>query len=116
MKRQRGLSLTGLLLICIVIIAVVLLAFKLFPPYTEYLSIKKAIAEIARSPEARTSKREVEAAFERRAAIDNFTSVRGTDLQVEKRGDGVVISAEWSVKVPLFYNVSACLDFNARSQ
>ena len=116
MKRQRGLSLSGLLLICVVVIAVVLLAFKLFPPYTEYLSIKKAINEIARDPESRGSPRAIQDAYERRSAINDFKSVRGTDLQVEKRGDGVVISAEWSVKVPLFYNISACIDFNARSQ
>ena len=116
MKRQRGLSLSGLLLICVVVIAVVLLAFKLFPPYTEYLSIKKAVNEIARNPESRGSARDIQDAYERRSAIDNFTSVRGKDLQIEKRGDGVVIGAEWSVKVPLFYNVSACIDFAVRSQ
>ena len=116
MKRQRGLSLSGLLLICVVVITVVLLAFKLFPPYREYLSIKKALTEIARNPETKGSTSEIQAAYERRAAIDDFPSVRGKDLQIEKRGDGVVISAEWSVKVPLFYNVSACIDFNARSQ
>ena len=116
MKRQRGISLSGLLLICAVVIAVILLTLKLFPPYREYLSIKKALTEIARNPEGRGSPRDIQAAFERRSSIDNFTSVRGTDVQIEKRGDAVLLSAEWSVKVPLFYNVSACLDFNARSQ
>ena len=116
MKRQRGVTLSGLLIICVILIAVILLGFKLFPPYREYLSIKKAITEIARNPEKRSSPREIEAAYAMRSAIDNFTSVRGKDLQVEKRGDGVLISAEWSVKVPLFYNISACIDFNARSE
>ena len=116
MKRQRGISLSGLLIICVVIIAVVLLAFKLFPPYTEYLAIKKAINDIARNPESRGSPREIHAAYERRAAIENFTAVRGTDLEISRQGDRVVIGAAWAVKVPLFYNVSACLDFDVRSE
>ena len=116
MKRQRGVSLSGLLIICVILIGIALLGFKLFPPYTEYLSIKKAINEIARNPEVRTSPREIQAAFERRSAIDNFTAVRGTDLEITKQGDRAVISAAWSVKVPLFYNISACIDFDVRSQ
>ena len=116
MRKQRGVSLSGLLIICVILITVVLLAFKLFPPYTEYLSIKKAVNEIARNPEARTSVREIQAAYERRAAIDNLVSVRGTDLEIGKQGDRVTIGAAWSVKVPLFYNVSACIDFDVRSQ
>ena len=115
MKKQRGLSLSGLLFVCVVVIAVVLLLFKLFPAYTEYLSIKKTITEIAHDPETRTPQA-IAAAYERRSAINDYKSVRGTDLQVERRGDGVVISAEWSVKIPLFYNINACIDFSARSQ
>ena len=115
MKRQRGVSLSGLLIICVILIGIALLGFKLFPPYTEYLSIKKTINEIARNPDIRTP-REVNEAFERRSAIDNFTSVRGTDLEVSKQGDRLAIGAAWSVKVPLFYNISACIDFDVRSQ
>ena len=115
MKKQRGVSLSGLLIISVIVIAVVILGFKLFPPYTEYLSIKKTINEIARNPEIRTP-REVVEAYERRSAIDNFTSVRGTDLEISKQGDRLAVGATWSVKVPLFYNVSACIDFNAHSQ
>ena len=116
MKKQRGVSLSGLLVISVLVIAVVLIAFKLFPPYTEYLSVKKAVNEIARNPEGRGTSRDIDAAFERRAAIDNITSVRGTDLEVVKQGDRVTIGAAWSVKVPLFYNISACIDFDVRSQ
>lgn len=115
-KTQRGLSLTGLLLISVVLIAVVILAFKLFPAYTEYLSVRKAITEITRNPETRSSVKEVQAAFDRRAAIDNIKAVSGADLDIGKQGDRVTVGATWAVKVPLFYNISACLDFDVRGQ
>jgi len=109
-------SLLGLLLVSALVIAVVLVGFKLFPAYAEYLTVKKALSEIVRNPEYRNSTREIQAAFERRATIDDIKSVSSRDLEIAKEGDKVSISASWSVKVPLFYNVSACMDFEARGE
>ena len=116
MKRERGVTLSGLLVVCIVLIAVAITGFKLFPAYAEYLKVKKAISEIARNPESRSTVGEARAAFDRRSAIDSISAVSGKDLEVTKQANGVAIGANWSVKVPLFYNVSACMDFEARSE
>jgi hypothetical protein len=115
MGRQKGVTLTGLLLVCAFLITVALIGFKLFPAYAQYLTIKKALQEISRNPEARSNPREVQAAFGRRAAIDNISAVDPKDLEISKQGDQVVIGASWSVKVPLLYNISACMDFEAKS-
>ena len=115
MKEQRGLTLSGLLVVCVIVIAVVLLAIKLVPAYTEYFAIKKAINQIASAREAKTP-RDVQDAYELRAAVDDMKSVRGTDLEISRQGDRLAIGAAWSVKVPLFYNISACIDFDVRSQ
>jgi hypothetical protein len=116
LKSQRGLSISGLLLICVVLIAVVIIGFKLFPAYTEYLQVRKAITEITNNPESRGTLKDVQAAFDRRAAIDNIRVISGTDLEITKQGDRMMIAAAWSVKVPLFYNISACMDFEVRGQ
>jgi hypothetical protein len=116
MRRQRGLTLSGLLLICALLIVVALLGFKLFPAYAEYLTVKKALNEIVRNPEYRSSTREIQAAFERRVTIDNIRAVNSRDLEIDRQGDDVSISASWSVKVPLVYNLSACMDFEAQSE
>jgi len=115
MKRQSGMSLTMLLVICAVLIAAALLGFKLFPSYAEFMTIRKALQEIARNPESRGSAKEIQNAFARRSAIDNIKSVTPQDIEVAKDGDKLVATATWSVKVPLFYNISACLDFEAKS-
>ena len=116
MRRQRGLTLSGLLLICALVIVVALLGFKLFPAYAEYLTVKNALNEIVRNPEYRSSTREIQAAFERRVTIDNIRAVNSRDLEIDKQGDNVSISASWSVKVPLIYNLNACMDFEAQSE
>jgi hypothetical protein len=116
MRNERGLSLTGLLLVSVVLIALALLGFKLFPAYAEYLTVKKALSEIVHNPEYRSSTREIQAAFERRVTIDNIKAVGSKDLEITKQGDSVSVSASWSVKVPLLYNLSACMDFEARGE
>ena len=113
MKRQQGVTLSGLLVVAVILIAVAIIGFKLFPAYTEYLKVKKAITDIANNPEYKGSIPEMKMAFGRRATIDDITAVK--DLDITRQGDRAIISANWSVKVPLFYNVSACMDFEARS-
>jgi hypothetical protein len=114
MRKQRGLSLMGLLLVSAVLVFFALVGFKVLPAYIEYLAIKKAVTEIARAPETRGGQAtEVRKAFDRRATIDNITSITGQDLEVSKMGDGFEVIASYSVQVPLFGNVSACIDFVA---
>jgi pterin-4a-carbinolamine dehydratase len=115
-QKQQGLTVSGLLLVSAVLIAVLVTGFKLFPAYNEYLKVKKAISDISHNPESRGSINEVRVAFDRRAAIDDIKVITGHDLEVARRGDGVAVSARWSAKVPLFYNVSACMDFEAQSE
>jgi len=41
--------------------------------------------------------------------------VKGDDLEIGKEGGETVVSANWSVKIPLVSNISACLDFSVTS-
>lgn len=116
MNRQKGVSLSGLLIICVLVIALALVGFKLFPAYAEYFKVRSAITEISRSGELRGSTKELQAAFDRRATIDSISVISARDLEFTKGPDGYAVSAAWSVKVPLFSNISACMDFEARSK
>jgi hypothetical protein len=116
MDKQRGLSLIGLLITSAVLVFFALIGFKLLPSYIEYWTVQRIISDISRSPEIRgESARAVQGAFDRRATIDNVNSVKGSDLEVSKTGDGFQIVASWSTRVPLFGNVNACLDFEAKN-
>ena len=62
-----------------------------------------------------TDRRAVENAFDRRAVVENITAISPKDLEITKDGDRVILSVEYSVKVPLVGNLSALMDFNASS-
>lgn len=117
MRKQRGVSLIGLIMWLVVSIFVVLLAFKIGPPYVEYSAIKRQFKILANDPSlAGGNKREVEGAFAKRAVMEDIRSIGPGDLQIVREGDRVVISAEYSVRVPLFANISAYLEFNPTSE
>ena len=116
MKRQRGLSLIGLLITSAVIVFFALVGFKLLPSYIEYFTVQRIITDIARAPDVRGGAiRDVQSAFDRRAAVDNVNSIKGADLEVTKTGDGWEIVGSWSSRVPLFGNVNICVDFEAKN-
>jgi hypothetical protein len=116
MKNQRGVTLTGLLLVSGVLILVLLLGFKLFKPYTEYFAIVKVFNTLAQKPEVRDgTRRDFGAAWASYAQIENITSISGDDIELAKDGNRIIISALYQVKVPLFKNYTLVVDFNPSS-
>ena len=114
MKQQRGLSLIGLLLISALIVVVALIGFKLLPAYIEYFTVKRVITDIALGNEVRGGTvREASIAFTRRAQIDDITAIKASDLEITKQGEGFSIIANYQRCVPLFSNISVCIDFEA---
>ena len=117
MNKQKGVSLSGLVIVLFLLAMVALLGFKLVPVLLEYQTVKKQFKSIAEDPSLRGATRAtVQRAFINRAIVDNIQNVKAEDLDIQKEGDAWVISAEYAVKVPLFGNVAACLDFHPSSK
>jgi len=105
-------SAIAILVILILVVFAALIGMRVTPAYIEYFAIKKAVASIASSGELRgASVADVRKAFDRRQAIEDFTSVGPQDLEITKDGGEVVISFAYEKRIPLFYNVSLLIDF-----
>ena len=111
MRHQRGLSPLGLIVVLGVIGFLGVMAAKLLPSYIEYFTVKKMFAAMEQNGDLKGTVREIRGSFERRNAIEDVKSVKPEDLEISKVGGETVVSANWSVKVPLVSNISACLDF-----
>lgn len=115
-RRQRGVSLPGLLTWSIVIVLVAILGMRLIPSFVEFAAIKHALVTIASDPElSSASVREIRLAFDKRAGVDNIKSVSGSDIIVENQGQQPVLSVSYTVRKPLFANLSLLIDFEAAS-
>ena len=117
MKKEQGLTLTGMILASIAGVLLLLLIFKIFPVYSEYFAIERNLKAMAMDPKMRTaSPAAVSSAWAARASVDDLNSLDPDYITVTKDGQELVLSGEYSVKVPLFRNVSACFDFKPSSK
>jgi uncharacterized protein DUF4845 len=110
-KRQRGISLMNLIIWLAVLGFLAVMGAKLLPAYIEYANVKKVLASMEQAGSLKGTVREIRYDWEKRNAIEDIKSIRGEDLEITKAGGETVVTAAWSVKIPLVGNASACLDF-----
>ena len=96
--RQRGLSFIGLVFIGVIAVAAFAIGGQSVPVFLEYQAIRKAATKIAR--EGGTVP-EIRANFDRAAAIDDIKSIKGTDLEITKRNDKVLVGYQYSREISL---------------
>jgi len=110
MRKQHGVSLTGLIFWLGLLAFLGVMAAKLLPAYIEYFAVKKIFATMENAGEGTVG--EIRKAYDRRNAIEDVKNVQGADLEIARGAGGdTVVTAAWSTKVPLVSNANACLDF-----
>lgn len=111
LKRQsRGMSMFGILVGIIVLITAVLPAIRSVPSLIEYQSITHAV-KLAR--DRATTRADVASAFDKQAAIDDITSIRGDDLEVLDAG-GAIQAVHFSYKreIPLYGPIGLVITYS----
>jgi type II secretory pathway pseudopilin PulG len=116
MQKQRGVSLTGLIVTLSVLGFLGVMAAKLLPAYIDYFAVKKMFATMEQAGDFKLSVREIRKSFDTRNTIESVNDVKGDDLEIGKEGGETVVSVSWQKKVTMVGNVSACLDFYVTSQ
>lgn len=117
LRKQQGLSLSGLLMWSVILVMVAISGFKIAPAYFEYSTIKKNFTAIAKEVSVQNADlNQIRTSYAKRAQIDNITSVSSKDIKIQKEGGRVVLSADYTVKIPLAANLSLTIDFKAQSE
>jgi hypothetical protein len=111
MRKQRGLSLMGAIFWMAIIGVLGVMAAKLLPAYIDYLAVKKIFAAMEHNGETKGTVANIRDAYDRRNAIEDVKGLQGRDLDISKAGGETVVTGAWSQKVPIFQNLSACMDF-----
>lgn len=116
-KQQHGFSFTGFIVAACLLISVAIMAMKVVPSYMENGKVQKAFDAIARDPSmANVPENEVRMSFYNRAVtMDAVTVVNENTIDVYKDNGKLVLSADYTVKVPLFGNASLLLEFHPTS-
>ena len=116
-NRQRGVSLSGLLIWVVVLALAGIGAMKLIPAYIQNAQIKDIFSTIALDPEMQTAPpRNIRESYNKRAMINNISIIDMNDVEISKDASGLSLSASYQMKIPLVGNASLLLEFNPSSE
>ncbi|KQP03038.1 DUF4845 domain-containing protein [Pseudorhodoferax sp. Leaf265] len=110
--RQTGLSFFGVVILGAIVVFCFVVGAKIVPTVVEYQAIRKAADRAA----AGTTVAEVRSLFDRSAAVDDISSIKGTDLAVSKEGEKVVVSFAYNKEIELFGPAYLLLKYQGRSR
>lgn len=116
-KRQAGITFSGFIVGCFLLVVVTLFGFRLIPAYMENAKIQHLFDTVAHDPTLQAAgARDILLSYERRAAVDGITGIQSSDIELSKGEDGrPILTANYSVKVKLGGNVSLLLEFSPAS-
>ena len=107
---ESGVSLSGLIVVLIVLGALALVVIKVTPAFFEYRAVKNSIVK-AKAEAGSGNVREIQKAFDRNAGINDVTAIAGRDLVITRDGGATEISFAYEKRIPLAGNVSLLFDF-----
>ena len=114
-RRQRGITLLGLLMWAIIIGFVALLAMRVLPTMNEFFTIQKAVNKIA--AEGFGTVPEIRAAFEKQKEIEySIQSIAAKDLEITKENDRVVIRFAYDKEVEIVSPVYLLIKYQGSSK
>jgi len=106
--KQFGMTMSGTLIVLAAVVLLGIIGFKTAPAYAEYYAIKEIVADI--NSRGDKTKSGIKETFNKRAQIDNISSISGNDLIMQ---DGEIF-AEYEKVIPLFGNISLLLEFDTQ--
>jgi len=115
-RRQRGLSLIGLLFWGAVIACAAVVGMKVFPTVLEFYTVQRVVDRIAAANPATVP--QVREQFDHATLTEySIASIKSSDLIVTKDGnDKVVIEFSWDKEIDLFGPVYLLIKYRGKSR
>jgi hypothetical protein len=114
-KRQRGITLFGLMFWAIVVGFGALLIMRVLPTVNEFFTIQKAVKKVA--TDGGNTVPEIRNAFDKQKEIEySIQSIGGKDLVITKENDKVVISFAYDKEIELMKPVYLLIKYEGRSK
>ena len=105
---EAGVSLSGLIVVLVVLGALAMVVMKVVPAYIEYRSVKNAVVKA--KADGGTA-REIQQSFDKNAGVNDIEAISGRDLVISRDSGETQVSFEYEKRIPLAGNVSLLIDF-----
>ena len=111
-SRQRGISFIGLLFVGGVLAVTGVVAAQVFPTFVEYQAVMKAVNKASGG----STVPEVRSIFDKAATVDNISSIKGSELEVTKENDKIVVIFNYQREIHLAGPAFLTLKYAGRSK
>ncbi|MDR1367788.1 MAG: DUF4845 domain-containing protein [Candidatus Accumulibacter sp.] len=110
-KKQRGISLSSLVVVGAILCILAILTVKILPDVVEFYKIKKSIAATAANASGKMVG-EIRVIYSRYAEVDHIRSISPEEIVISRDGGDIILSFAYEKRIPLFANVSLLIDFH----
>lgn len=111
-RRERGIALIPLLLIAAVLVIFGTVGLRLFPIYTQFMTVNSILKEISAEGGSHSrSSRELWRAADRRFQINGVDHVSQDNITLEQRNEQRYLKLEYEVRTKMIANVDAVVSF-----
>lgn len=113
-QSQKGLSSLGWLSILMIAGFIMLCVSRMAPAYMDDRYIQESLRSL--SPEAskieELSNTAIRGKVSKFFMVNNIRSQSASDVEIDRKGDGVLVMMNYEVRVPIFYNIDVVMTFN----
>ncbi len=114
--QQRGITFGGFIFGAFLLVLLAIFGFKLIPAYIQAATIKNTFVEIAHDPDMqKATPHDIQQSFVKHASVDNISAIKADDIDISSENGVPVLSASYSVKIPVAGNISLLIEFNPSS-
>lgn len=114
-RQQRGASFFSTMMILMVVGIFATVGFKLYPAYFDHYLINSVMTEVTEDvTEMSKSNRDIRLTIYKRFRVNQVKLPSEDSLKFERESGVLTITLDYQIKIPMFYNVTALVEFNEK--
>ena len=112
LRRQRGITIFGFLVVAAVVVIFALVGFRVTPSYIEYYSVKRALDDTMRSGNVDPNNPQAfRTELERRLQTSYVENVKARDAVLQRNGTQLSAELSWERRLHMVGNAYILLEF-----
>ena len=116
-RKQNGMTMIGFLITLAVVMLFLFCGMKIVPMYTEYYSVKKALAGLANEPGiTNASKEKIREMFFKRLYMSYALNVKKEALKIDSTDTGYRMVVDYERREPLIANLDVVGKYHAEQE
>ena len=116
-RTQRGMTLISFIVVLAVVGVFIYMGMKLIPMYSEYYSLKQALAGLAREPGITDNDpAKIKDLLFRRLDISYSTNIKPADVKIVRKDAGYLMTVAYEVRKPLISNIDVVGRFDTEQE